>query len=110
MYRPVIPNTDFITDLVIKLTFLYDSPPLNCFPSIHCLFCFQVIYGFTFSKVKNKTKILIILFSILIIFSTLFIKQHYIFDVISALLVMLISNLLTDLFHIYEKLKTKNII
>ncbi len=110
MYRPPIQSIDFITDFVIKLTFLYDSPPLNCFPSIHCLFCFQVIYSFIFSKVNTKTKILIIIFSLLIIISTLFVKQHYIFDVISAFTVMLISNLLTDIFQIYDKISAKHIV
>lgn len=110
MYRPVIPSIDSLTDLVIKITFLYDSPPLNCFPSIHCLFCFQVIYSFIFSKSDVKNKILIILYSLLIIISTLFIKQHYIFDVISAFLIVIISSLVTDLLNLYDKLKKKKII
>ena len=110
MYRPVIPNIDSLTALVIKITFLYDSPPLNCFPSIHCLFCFQVIYSFIFSKFDKRNKILIIIYSLLIIISTLFIKQHYIFDVISAFLIVIISSLVTDLFKIYDRLKKKRII
>ena len=43
MYRPVIPNYDPLTNLVLKITFMYDEPPLNCFPSIHCLFCFSLL-------------------------------------------------------------------
>ena len=110
MYRPVIPQYDFLTNLVIKLTFLYDSPPLNCFPSIHCLFCFQVIYSFIFGSSNKKQKLLIIVYSLLIILSTLFIKQHFIFDVLSALAIMIISNLSTDIFNIYERLEKKGII
>lgn len=110
MYRPVIPSIDSLTDLVIKITFLYDSPPLNCFPSIHCLFCFQVIYSFIFSKFDKRKKLLIIVYSLLIIVSTLFIKQHYIFDVISAFLIVIISSLVTDLFKLYDILKKKKII
>lgn len=110
MYRPVIPSIDPLTDLVIKITFLYDSPPLNCFPSIHCLFCFQVIYSFIFSKFDRRNKIVIIICSLLIVLSTLFIKQHYVFDVISALLIVIVSNLVTDLFKIYDILKSKKIL
>ena len=110
MYRPVIPSIDPLTDLVIKITFLYDSTPLNCFPSIHCLFCFQVIYSFIFSKFDRRNKIVIIICSLLIVLSTLFIKQHYVFDVISALLIVIVSNLVTDLFKIYDILKSKRIL
>lgn len=110
MYRPIIPSTDVITDFILKITFLFDSPPLNCFPSIHCLFCFQALYSTILSKTKTKNKIYISICSILIISSTLFVKQHYVFDVLSAFLVMLISNLITDLFNIDEFLKRKNII
>ena len=110
MFRPIIPSTDVITDFILKITFLFDSPPLNCFPSIHCLFCFQALYSTILSKTKTKNKIYISICSILIISSTLFVKQHYVFDVLSAFLVMLISNLITDLFNIDEFLKRKNII
>ena len=110
MYRPILPNIDPITDFVLKLTFYYDAPPLNCFPSIHCLYCFQVIYSILSSKFNKKSKLLIVFIALLIIASTLLIKQHYIYDVISAFLVMMISNLLTDLFNIYDRLKSKRII
>ena len=110
MYRPIIPKYDFITDLVIKITFLYDSPPLNCFPSIHCLFSFQVMYSYLFSKYDKKKKWVFISYAFLVAISTLFIKQHYIYDVISAFLICLISNLLCDLFRIYDFFKRKKII
>ena len=110
MYRPIIPDVDPVTNFVLKVTFLYDAPPLNCFPSIHCLFSFQVIYSIIFSKVENRKKILIVIYALLVIISTLFIKQHYIFDVISAFLIVVISSLITDLFKLYDKLKNKKII
>jgi membrane-associated phospholipid phosphatase len=110
MYRPVIPSINPFTDFIIKITFYYDNPPLNCFPSIHCLFCFQVIYSFIFSKSNTRQKILITIYSLLVIVSTLFIKQHYIYDVISAFAVMLITNTLTDLLKLYDRFKKKKII
>ena len=110
MYRPIIPKIGPLTDLVINITFFFDNPPLNCFPSIHCLFCFQVIYSIIFSKSNKRQKILITIYSLLIILSTLLIKQHYIFDVISAFLIMIMANLLENLFNIYKKLQKKKIL
>ena len=107
MYRPIIPKISPITDLVIKLTFLYDNPPLNCFPSIHCLFSFQVIYSFLSSHLSKRTKLVVTIIFLLIIISTLLVKQHYIFDVIAALLICIITNLIENLFGIYAKIKKK---
>ena len=110
MYRPPTPNYDPITNLVLRITYYYDEPPLNCFPSIHCLFCFQVVFSYLSSKAKTKKKAIIITIAFLIILSTLFVKQHYIYDVIAAFLVCLIANLLENVTGIYQKFKKKNII
>ncbi len=48
--------------------------------------------------------------SLLIIASTLFVKQHYIYDVIAALLVCIISNMAENIFGIYERFKKKKIL
>lgn len=110
MYRPVTPNYDPLTNLVLKITFYFDDPPLNCFPSLHCLFCFQVILSYLISKCTIKRKTWIIICSSLIIISTLFVKQHYIYDVIAAFLISIFSNTLESLFNISSRLKKKKII
>ena len=110
MYRPIIPSISPITDFVIKITFIYDNPPLNCFPSIHCLFSFQVIYSFLSSKLSNRDKIIVTFISLLIIISTLLVKQHYIFDVISAFLICIITNLFENIAEIYKKIKKRKIL
>lgn len=107
MYRPIIPDIDPITNLVLKITYLYDNPPLNCFPSIHCLFCFQVIYGYIMSKYNIKVKIPVITFSLLIIVSTLLVKQHFVYDVIASFLICLMTNLIVEITNIYSYLKKK---
>lgn len=110
MYRPTIPNYDPLTNLVIKVTFFFDEPPLNCFPSIHCLFCFQVMFSYIISKYNLKGKIWIVLGTTLIILSTLFVKQHYFYDVISALLVCIIANNIEYIIGIYDRFKKKKIL
>ena len=110
MYRPPIPNYDSFTNFVIRLTYYFDEPPLNCFPSIHCVFCFQVIFSYIISKCLLKRKLWVIIGSSLIILSTLFVKQHFIYDVIAAFLVSLIANLLENIIGIYERFKKKKII
>lgn len=107
MYRPVTPNYDPFTNFLIKVTFFFDEPPLNCFPSLHCIFCFQVIFSYLKSKCTLKRKSWIIICSTLIILSTLFVKQHYIYDVISALIVCIMANCLESVLMIYERLKLK---
>lgn len=107
MYRPVIPSIDPLTDLVIKITYYFDNPPLNCFPSIHCLFCFQAIYSLLFSKKYNDNlkKFLLIFYLTLIILSTLFVKQHFVYDVIGSLLVCILTNLMVEVFDLYNVFK-----
>lgn len=88
-------NLDFITSNFIKLTYFIDNPPLNCFPSLHCLVCFQAIFTIIISKnIKFFPKIIIIILAILIAISTVFIKQHYFYDILGAFGIFVISNLI----------------
>ena len=97
MIRPdvVYNKLDYLTGLIIMITYSIDNPPLNCFPSIHCLFCFQVIYTTIISRNINKfKKIIITLISLLIIISTVLVRQHYFYDILGAFIVFILSNLL----------------
>lgn len=108
MQRPPIPETNLLTEFVLKVTFFFDTPALNCFPSIHCLFCFQIIYSFIFTnQIELKKKIPIIIYSLLIIMSTVLVKQHYVFDIISALSICIITNLLVDITKLHTKIEAK---
>ncbi len=110
MFRPIVPNYDPLTNLVLKITFFFDEPPLNCFPSLHCLFCFQIIISYIMSKCTIKRKTWVIIFALLVIISTLFVKQHFIYDVIAALLVCIMANMIQSIFNIYERFKKKKIL
>lgn len=97
MIRPhvVYDKLDFLTGLIIMITYSIDNPPLNCFPSIHCLFCFQVIYTTIISRnIAIDKKIIITLVSLLIALSTVLVKQHYFYDILGAFIVFVLSNIL----------------
>jgi membrane-associated phospholipid phosphatase len=104
MIRPDITNlhVDPITRLIITLTYNIDSPAINCFPSIHCIYCMNCIYTIIKTNNLNKrSKIIYIITLSLIILSVLIVKQHYIFDILSALIIVIISNIISN--FIYKK-------
>ena len=106
MIRPDITNLDlnWITQLVLEITYACDTPAINCFPSIHCLFCFQTIYTLIRCKdMKKLPKVLFSLFALTIIASIFFVKQHYVVDMIAAFAIVIICNLFIEL--VYDKIK-----
>lgn len=83
--RPVIFVTNWTEQLL--QTIYRNDPPFNCFPSIHCLHSYLVMRGAWLSKnISNVTKSTFTIISITIILSTLFIKQHVIYDAFAAIL------------------------
>jgi len=98
--RPEIDNNNFTLWL---LNFIYDmdTPAVNCFPSIHCLICFIFILCNIKSKLPNIYKYLINVFSVLIVFSTFFIKQHVIYDALASLII----SILVYIFVIKKEIK-----
>lgn len=84
--------TSFITYVIYKL----DDPILNCFPSMHCLISFIYIYVFLFEDKLSKYKMPIIIWSLLIILSTLFVKQHVLLDVFGAFIISLVIYLIVN--------------
>ena len=92
--RPNIENTSLL-NIITNLVYSVDTPALNCFPSIHCAVSMMfILYTSTTKNIDLKYKISIFIISILIMLSTLLIKQHVILDLISgdilALIVFLI--------------------
>ena len=74
-----------ISGKLVNLIYKIDTPVLNCFPSMHCLVSFVFIYISLGDKnIYKYLRIFIVLWSVLVILSTLFIKQHVLVDVISA--------------------------
>lgn len=87
MNREVI-NVTSISTFIINIIYKVDTPA-NLFPSAHCAFAILFIMSvLDVKKIKREYKLLILVISILIILSTLFIKQHVLIDVIGALAII----------------------
>lgn len=88
--RPELSSNSFF-DAWVGFIYLIDTPAINCMPSIHCLLCMLFILSTGTSKKFNiKEKITITIISILIMLSTLFIKEHALIDLITGDLLMTI--------------------
>ena len=77
-----------ISTLTCYLVYYFDGPMANLFPSMHCLMCFYYLYYMLFNKeIDKRWRIGISVWSILIILSTMFAKQHVVADVIGAFVI-----------------------
>ncbi len=110
MFRPFVDysSLDWLTGLVLKITYGADVPALNCCPSIHCLFCYQAIFTLCISKnIKKRVKIPLSLFLMFIILTTLLIKQHYFYDAVYAFIIFVVVNVVVYAFKLYPKVTNK---
>ena len=85
--RPTVEGNRLLNRFVL-MVYAYDRP-YNCFPSIHVLTCCALMLGSL--QIKNKHLAITLCTHIgggLIIISTLFVKQHVIFDVMGSLLLV----------------------
>lgn len=100
--RPEINATDF-TSYITNLIFSMDSPPGCCLPSMHCTLSFMfILYTIKVKELKPHVRVLIAIWSIVIIISTLYIKQHVIYDVLAAFILVLISHAICKKFKLYK--------
>lgn len=85
--RPPINNYNSLISLMLYITYATDIP-VNCFPSLHCIFALLVMYAVTFDKNMNKLfRIIVGIISPLIVLSTLLVKQHALVDVLGAIII-----------------------
>jgi membrane-associated phospholipid phosphatase len=100
--RPIISGDDVLSR---TLQYIYRiDHPYNSFPSIHVMSSYLLIRAFRNRPWKNKW--FIGGFSTAIILSTLFIKQHFIMDVIAAIL--LVECLFISVNKVYKWLFVQN--
>ncbi|WP_237691087.1 phosphatase PAP2 family protein [Paenibacillus caui] len=85
--RPEVTGNDVFSQLV---RFIYHrDQPYNCFPSIHVFSSYMVMRMILTSPARNRWNAsLISTMSLLIIVSTLFMKQHVILDAISGIAIV----------------------
>lgn len=100
--RPIVDSYDSLIMFIVYLTYKFDIP-VNCFPSVHCLLSFVIMYFVTFDKDMNKIfRALVFIISFLIVLSTLFVKQHVIIDVIGAFVISTILYFNTKNIHLFK--------
>ncbi|MBO4692775.1 MAG: hypothetical protein J5659_00060 [Clostridia bacterium] len=71
-----------LTGEIVRFIFAADTPPMNIFPSIHCLFswgCMRMICAL--GSVPKALKVFNAVFSVLVFLSVLFVKQHVVYDI-----------------------------
>lgn len=88
--RPTeFPRDNFCTDLV-KMLYSSDTST-NVLPSLHVLNTLIVVIAVfeskTFGKFHNSMKIIVSVIGVLIVLSTMFLKQHSVYDVILAFVI-----------------------
>ena len=98
--RPELTGTNILYKIT-KFIYWIDTPALNCCPSIHCGFSMLFILHILSSKKHTKKfKIFTLITSILIMLSTLFIKQHVLIDLI-------LGNIIATIVFLIIKKETK---
>jgi membrane-associated phospholipid phosphatase len=79
--RPVLTGKDIFYRLIMRV-YSVDNP-YNDFPSLHT--CLSTILAIHWNKINRRVGIILSIWTMLIVASTLLIKQHYIPDVIFGL-------------------------
>lgn len=102
--RPDVQIGHTLTSLLTYIVYLLDEP-VNCFPSVHCLMCFELMFFiFMDKKLDIKWRIFTHIVCILIIASTLLVKQHVIIDAIGALIITITTYILVNYFPYFKKM------
>ncbi len=105
--RPVVESFNSLTTLILYISFKSDTP-VNCFPSGHCMLCFIMIFSILKSKnISINRKALLVTINILIVLSTLFVKQHVIYDVIGSLIISSICFYFLSHLNFFNKIKKR---
>lgn len=82
MIRPALVGTDVLTQ-AIRQVYATDNP-YNAFPSLHT--SLSTILAIHWLKAERRIGIVFAIWTVLIVASTVFVKQHYIADIASGLL------------------------
>lgn len=82
--RPIVSGNG-VLEFITKVVFAVDTPPQNCFPSLHCAVSMLfVLYMFRCKECPLPSKVCTFIIAIMIMVGTLFVKQHVLIDLISG--------------------------
>lgn len=105
--RPIVDSFNDLTTFITYVTFKADTP-VNCFPSGHCLLCFILMFStFKDQKLPKTFKIIANVLSILIIASTMLVKQHVILDTVGSLILAISTYYLITNTNYFKKIEKK---
>lgn len=82
--RPIVNDSNILNKLVNLI--YYNDRPVNCFPSLHVLNTY-LIMRYTKIDYSKKKYYYTQIVGILIILSTVYIKQHFVYDIIGAIII-----------------------
>lgn len=102
--RPEIVGTGFTNDFC---RFIYSVDNIICaMPSFHC-FCSTIVLLIykECENIDNKTMYINLIFSILVILSTLLTKQHYVLDLLPGIILAHFSMYIADKFSLFKDKK-----
>ena len=99
MIRPWVEPTNFLNNIVL---FVYSIDlSYNAFPSLHVVYPF--LAGMIIIKENIKWGFLVVLLAFIIALSTLFVKQHYLLDVLGGFLIAALG------FLVYRYLSSRSL-
>jgi membrane-associated phospholipid phosphatase len=88
VYPVEYPRTYDINSLCLVNKFLLSCDnPQNCLPSLHVSFIFLTLLISPYLGIVGKIRYLFIAWGIIIVLSVIFVKQHYIIDILGSLLI-----------------------
>ena len=101
--RPELAENGLFVDLV-RMIYSHDQP-YNAFPSIHVLTTFAIILGnFNIRDKHLFHSVFVPIMGSLIILSTLFVKQHFVLDMVSSIfLTVFIYGMMFELYGVSAK-------
>ena len=84
--------------------------PVNCFPSQHCFMAYAMIIACISAKQEKMNiffKMFTIIVSILIVMATVFIRQHFLLDMVASFIIMFPAFAICHTFKLGEKLMAR---
>lgn len=97
-------DVNSLSTWIVNLIYYFDTPVLNCFPSLHALnSLLWIIVMLNNKKIPKLWRGIIIFLSTGVILSTIFIKQHVIYDLIGSVGVLIISYLILKIISLIRK-------